>query len=141
MANFDVSFKKVLLDEGGYVNDPNDTGGETYLGISRVHNPKAKMWNLIDTVKREHGLSDIDNRLKAIPAIVEDAKFIYKRNYWDVIGLDALNSDKLAHQIFDMAVNAGVSLAIKLAEELVGLPKTGTLTLALRNKLREYGKS
>ena len=39
MANFKESFDKVILAEGGYVNDPDDAGGETYLGISRVNHP------------------------------------------------------------------------------------------------------
>mgnify|MGYP002957326922 CR=1 FL=1 len=39
MANFNEEFKKVILVEGGYVNDPDDAGGETYLGISRRYNP------------------------------------------------------------------------------------------------------
>ncbi len=33
MAKFDDEFEKVILAEGGYVNDPDDAGGETYLGI------------------------------------------------------------------------------------------------------------
>ena len=39
MAKFDEEFDKVILAEGGYVNDPDDAGGETYLGISRKNNP------------------------------------------------------------------------------------------------------
>ena len=48
MANFNEEFKKVILVEGGYVNDPDDAGGETYLGISRRYNPNSKIWNIID---------------------------------------------------------------------------------------------
>ena len=35
MANFTIALKKVLKNEGGYANNPNDAGGETYKGISR----------------------------------------------------------------------------------------------------------
>jgi len=143
---FDQSFKELILDEGGYANNPNDTGKETYLGVSRVHNPKAKMWGIIDNIKKDiknlntsAGVAELNRKLKAIPAIVNEVKQIYKRNYWDVIQLDQLNSKALCHQIFDEAVNAGVSLAIKLAEELVGLPKTGKYSNLLLEKLKVYG--
>ena len=35
MANFDEEFNRIIFVEGGYVNDKDDAGGETYLGISR----------------------------------------------------------------------------------------------------------
>ena len=39
MANFDEEFNRIIFVEGGYVNDKDDAGGETYLGISRKANP------------------------------------------------------------------------------------------------------
>lgn len=143
MANYKESFDKVILAEGGYVNDPDDTGGETYLGITRVHHPNAKMFKLIDEVKKSFN-GKFTNRqmtakLKTMPEIVDEARSIYKTQYWDKVKLDEVPSDKLAHQIFDMAVNAGVSLAIKLAEELVGMKPTGKLTDTLITKLKVYG--
>jgi lysozyme family protein len=35
MACFGDAFKKLSIKEGGYVNDKDDAGGETYRGISR----------------------------------------------------------------------------------------------------------
>ena len=64
MANFDEEFKKVIVVEGGYVDDPDDIGGETYLGISRRYNPNSKMWNIIDDIKKRFGTKGINNRLK-----------------------------------------------------------------------------
>lgn len=142
MANFKESFQKVIVAEGGYVNDPDDSGGETYLGITRVHEPNAKMWALIDAAKKANpgftnkSLTAILNKNEAI---MDEARAIYKKKYWDAIKLDTIPSQKLAHQIFDMGVNAGVSLAIKLAEELVGIKPTGKVSDALFNKLKEYG--
>ena len=31
MANFDIAFRRTISAEGGYVNDPDDKGGETYM--------------------------------------------------------------------------------------------------------------
>ena len=33
MAYFGDAFKKLSIKEGGYVNDKDDAGGETYRGI------------------------------------------------------------------------------------------------------------
>jgi lysozyme family protein len=35
MADFKQAYQLVLQNEGGYVNDPNDPGGETYKGVAR----------------------------------------------------------------------------------------------------------
>lgn len=134
------SLKRVGISEGGYVNDKDDTGGETYAGLSRVHNPDLKMWKIIDEIKRTSGTAGINAKLKAIPAVQEEKALVYKKRYWDPIQLDLLNSKELAHQIFDMSVNSGVSLAIKLAEELVGMKPTGKYSKELGTKLKEYGQ-
>ena len=35
MASFLPALQKVLAHEGGYVNDLDDPGGETYKGVAR----------------------------------------------------------------------------------------------------------
>ena len=59
MADFRESFNKVILAEGGYVNDPDDKGGETYLGISRVNHPYSTMWDIIDAIKNPIYISNL----------------------------------------------------------------------------------
>ena len=53
MANFDIAFRRTISAEGGYVNDPNDKGGETYMGISRRAHPTSKIWTYIDKVDKK----------------------------------------------------------------------------------------
>ena len=60
MANFDIEFEKLILAEGGYVNDHDDAGGETYLGISRKNNPNWSGWKLIDSIKK--GIFDVTRK-------------------------------------------------------------------------------
>ena len=47
MANFNQAFKKVMSAEGGYVNDPDDPGGETYKGVARKMNPRWSGWAIV----------------------------------------------------------------------------------------------
>lgn len=80
---FELAVEGVLKSEGGYVHDPDDPGGETKYGISKRSYP------------------DLD-----IPSLsVEDAKRIYKKDYWDKLG-DV--PSHLREAAFDGAVNQGV---------------------------------
>ena len=101
---FEDALKIVLGFEGGYVNDPNDKGGETNYGItaSTLNSAKIKGWvpsNItIQNIKLEH------------------VKTIYKKGYWDVVKADNL-PDPLDLIIFDMAVNHGPNTAVKILQQ------------------------
>lgn len=51
MAKFNLAFSKMLSHEGGYINDPDDLGGETYKGIARNSHGAWSGWTLIDQFK------------------------------------------------------------------------------------------
>lgn len=139
MANFDIEFDKVILAEGGYVNDPNDAGGETYLGISRKNNPKWKGWSIIDSIKKTYGTKNINTRLKKQTTLLNYAKDLYKEKYWNCMFLDEIPSQDIAHQLFDTGVNCGISTAIKLAQNCCNIAQTGKWSNELKNKLIAYG--
>lgn len=140
MANFDKSFNKLILTEGGYVNDPADRGGETYLGISRVHHPDSLMWPIIDDVKKVYGTKNINTRLKSNSSITKEVKDIYKKEYWDKFRLDEIASQRIAHEIFDDAVNRGVRAATKTLQLILDLDITGKFDDDLFNELLKYAK-
>src|SRR5690349_15926724 len=73
----------VLQHEGGYVNDPNDPGGETRWGISKIAHPKE----------------DIKNLTK------ERAAEIYFHEYW--LPYAAEWSWPISICVFDSVVNCG----------------------------------
>lgn len=50
-GHFEKALKHTLEFEGGYVNDPADSGGETFRGISRRNWPDWPGWALIDKAK------------------------------------------------------------------------------------------
>ncbi|MFM7564688.1 MAG: glycosyl hydrolase 108 family protein, partial [Planctomycetota bacterium] len=39
MADFAIAFDETMINEGGYVDDPDDRGGETYRGVARRFHP------------------------------------------------------------------------------------------------------
>ncbi len=83
--------------EGGYVNHPNDPGGETKYGISKRAYPKLDIKNLTR----------------------EQANEIYYKDYWLAAGCDNL-SVPLNLVCFDMAVNSGVGRARKFVAAAKG---------------------
>ena len=91
--SFDEIIEIVLEHEGGYVNDPDDPGGETNFGIA----------------KRSHPDVDIANLTK------EGAKEIYKEVYWDKNKVEKV-PEQLRHIYFDMCVNMGRSRAGRIVQ-------------------------
>jgi len=93
LTTFDEIIELTLKHEGGYVNDPNDLGGETNFGIASRFYPDL----------------DIKNLTK------DEAKDIYKRGYWDKHSVDKVPDD-LKHIYFDMVVNQGKRTAVKILQ-------------------------
>lgn len=90
---WDKAINFTLEQEGGYVNDPHDKGGETKYGISKAAYPNEDIENLT----------------------LDRAKYLYKRDYWDRCKCDNL-PDALSVAVFDFAVNSGVNRAIRILQ-------------------------
>lgn len=134
MASFRPALKKVLAYEGGYANDKDDAGGETYKGIARRFHSSSIMWKEIDKVKSsiKGNINSDMSRVKTINKLLEsndivtkEVERIYKKEYWDTLHLDEMRSEKIAYQLFETAVNMGVSAAIKLAQKTLNVPQNG----------------
>ena len=86
------------------------------------------------------GTKGINNRLKNNQEITNEVKRIYKINYWDRLELDDIPSQKIAHELFDTAVNCGVTTSIRLAQQVCNMTITGKFTPELKHNLIQYGK-
>lgn len=104
MSNFESAVKVVLKHEGGWVNNPNDPGGATNFGISLrflAEHPELGDFDHDGDVDSE----DIRNMK------VEDAKMVYKKEWWDKFKYESIVDQTLATKIFDMSVNMGAKRA------------------------------
>lgn len=133
MADFNAAFAETMKAEGGYVNDPDDPGGETYMGIARKRNPKWDGWVNIDILKTKNNFpKNLDNDKE----IQDKVKQLYEVNYWDKVLGDQITDQDVAESIFDFAVNAGPRTSSKLAQIAVGAKVDGVIgpnTLKLIN--------
>lgn len=120
---FDEAFHHLLGHEGGYVNHPDDPGGETNWGVTKV-------------VARQHGYEGF---MKDMPVGV--AKAIYRKSYWDAVQADSL-PPAIRYAVFDAAVNSGVGTSVRWLQQAVGATPDGVLgpkTLAAINEVNSDG--
>jgi len=104
MKPFDYAFEQTLCLEGGYSDDPVDRGGRTNWGITEATLKDAYLRGLVST-------RDVASLSK------EEARRIYKADYWDALKLDSVLSPAIAAEIFDTTVNMGRSAAVKILQE------------------------
>lgn len=85
----------ILAVEGGYANDPSDSGGETNYGITVA-------------TARAYGYQ---GSMRDMP--VQVARRIYSAMYWDALLLDAVEATApaIAEELADTGVNQGVKRA------------------------------
>jgi lysozyme family protein len=97
---FDRAVKFVIAEEGGFVDSPKDPGGATKYGISQKSYPFLNIRYIT----------------------VEEAIEIYRTDYWEKL---PTLSDRLGFLVFDAAVNVGVTTAIKMLQQAVGVKPDG----------------
>lgn len=113
MADFERAIPIILRWEGGFVNHPNDPGGATNRGI---------ILTLFKRYAAELGLSKDVEGLKKLTE--EQAKHIYKLQFWDAMRGDEIRDQQVATIIFDGFVNMGGS-ALRIAQRVVGADADG----------------
>lgn len=106
--NFKKALKRILKHEGGYSNDPRDSGGETNYGITK-------------STARTYGYK---GPMKDIPMDVVER--IYKAMYWDAMSCDSFEF-AIAFHMFDAAVNHGLLNARKLIQRTVKVKDDGII--------------
>lgn len=100
MSEFKHHWEKLVGIEGGFVDDPSDSGGATKFGVT-------------ERVARAHGYDGAMRDLR-----YEMAMDIAKLEYWDVMWLDIISglSDKIAGELFDTGYNTGPDRAIRFLQ-------------------------
>ena len=103
-SNLAACLAFVLAQEGGYVDNPNDPGGATNLGITQA------------TLAHWRGHKVTPNDVKALqPA---EAGNIYEADYWRPAWCDKLPGG-IDLAVFDTAVNMGPGTAVAMLKHVV----------------------
>ena len=104
MGDFHRCISLILGEEGGIANHRKDPGGLTKYGISQRSDPTLNIAALT----------------------LDDAKAIYRRDYWQPIHGDELPSG-LDLLMLDCAINQGVVTAIKLLQQALHTTDDGII--------------
>ena len=122
MADFNIAVVKTLSYEGGetITYTTYDKGGVTKFGISQNAYPNIDISNLTE----------------------EDAKEIYHKDYWLRCKCNHIESQVVAENIFDTAVNMGVRASARLVQQAaMALPIDGVIgpiTLGKINEMKDW---
>ena len=119
MADFAPALALTLRHEGGFVNDPDDPGGITNLGVTK------KTW------EEWTGKEATEDDMRALT--VEDVAPLYKLRYWDILDLTKCEDQRYAESLFDYCVNVGPTAAMKADAQA-----NGDLEALLQAKLGHY---
>ncbi|GKN53065.1 TPA: hypothetical protein RFU08_003203 [Klebsiella pneumoniae subsp. pneumoniae] len=87
----------ILQHEGGYVNDPNDRGGETNMGIT------IATWRAY--APSDLGIEATTNTLRNMTK--EQAEIIYYNHYWEPKGFCKLETIKIALMLYGWTITSG----------------------------------
>ena len=112
---FDKSMNTIFRAEGGYVNDPFDSGGETKYGVSKNNNPDI----------------DVKNITRA------DAENIAYERYYKKYGIDRL-PDGIRGEVFQVGWACGPKVAVKQLQAALNVPKTGIVDNATIDAAQNY---
>lgn len=115
-VTFDESFDRVIGHEGKFQKINGDRGNWTsgVVGKGRL-------------VGTKFGISAMTYPDLDIPNLtVEQAKAIYKRDWWDKLDMD-LFKPALSYQMFDAAINHGMHNASAMLQRAVGVADDGKI--------------
>lgn len=131
--NFDPSFELVIGHEGGFTDDRHDRGNWTSgkVGVGKLKGTKYGVSAM--------AYPDLDIRNLTL----QDAKDIYRRDYWNKCQCDELPAG-LDYLTFDAAVNHGVSRAGRFLQTAVGAAVDGQIgpkTVAKANAVLDKSKA
>lgn len=87
----------ILQHEGGYVNDPNDRGGETNMGIT------IATWRAY--APTDLGIEATSSTLRNMTK--KQAEVIYYNHYWKPKGFCKLENTKIALMVYDWTITSG----------------------------------
>lgn len=119
---FDISMfyeKGKLIN--GYSNDKDDSGGETVFGLTRKNFPNLRIWASLDEQKgivKKRGYKPTDEEYDEIMRT-------YEREFYMRLNIQYFQDEALAMQLFDFAINAGRSRAVKTLQRMMHINVDG----------------
>jgi lysozyme family protein len=137
--NFDTAYEKLKESEGGYTDGKNQANDEpTNMGVKQ---------STLDRYNKQNPGINFPGDVKNLKP--EQAKEIYKNNYWDKTNIPKIENDRIRDAVFDMNVMGGAGISVQKALNLyagaklkvdgvIGSKTTNALNAIPRNEISGF---
>ena len=122
-SNFDACLAFTLDAEGGFVDNPDDPGAATNMGITQA------------TYAAWLGRPVTVEEVRALPKVI--AGQIYKTNYWNAVSGDVLPTG-VDLMVFDFGVNAGTGTSAKRLQGFLNVTQDGVIGPQTLDAVKNY---
>ena len=144
MANLENSMALLKQVEHSNRNDKllhknKGENGLTFFGIYEAAHPNWKGWSIIKRyLANEPDIEKCSTILANVSDLTKLVYEFYRHEFWNKADLDSIAEQRKADEIFIFGTNAGIQVAIKKAQELVGVIVDGDVGPKTLKAINEY---
>ena len=145
MSNFAKSMQILMRLE---FNNPslalhkNETeNGLTFFGIYECAHPDFKGWELVKQALKSKNLKEASVILYNNSDLVALVYEFYKKEFWDKMRLDEVESDLKASEIFVFGVNVDTKPAVRVLQRLLNVAVDGVMGAQTLKALNAYDEN
>ena len=112
------------------------------MGVYEKENPSWSGWKTIkDTLRITRDIEQASVILYNDAVLRADTANFYKFKYWNKIKGEDIKSQRVANEIFIFGVNAGIGVAIKAAQKIVGVTADAVVGEETLKALNSYDEA
>jgi lysozyme family protein len=130
MANADLYFGGLMIHEGGFQNDPNDSANY-YKGVLIGTKYGVCAETYAQYLGRDVTEDDVRNMT------VDDALAVMKQLFWNWVKADQIESQSVAEQIVEMAWS-NAKIGIRRVQEVIGVEQDGNFGPVTLNMVNSW---
>lgn len=113
--------------------------GLTFYGIYESAHPNWRGWPIIHRyLNNEPDIKKCSTILSNVSDLTRLVIDFYKTKFWNVANLDEITEQHKADEIFIFGTNVGITIAVKKAQELVGVTIDGELGPKTLKAINEF---
>ena len=143
MQNFTNAFYTLMSLEfnnpkNALHKNPNEKG-LTFMGIYEAAHPSWQGWEQVREAINAYG--DLEKASVALyndDALIEKVKIFYKKEFWDKMRLDDVDSGLKACELFVFGVNVDTVPAVRVLQRLLGVAVDGIMGALTLKALNNY---
>ena len=145
MKNFTNAFYTLMSLEfnnpkNALHKNPNEKG-LTFMGIYETAHPNWQGWGQVRAAINAYG--DLEKASVALyndDALIEKVKIFYKKEFWDKMRLDEVDSELKSCELFVFGANVDTVPAVRVLQRLLGVVVDGIMGQKTLKALNDYNE-